>query len=697
MLNLSRIYAFKAIYEDLRMKQILLKALSTMSQSDYSKARRVITRHSTINDSGNTVKKIEPYFTSPEDLNDKLTFLRERLSLTQKELDSLIVWQPMMIGRTKEEIIERIEYFQNQWNFSLDDIKELFITEKAKKIQLQSFPELQLMHNIFINKFNISPNEFKNKLYDWNYWNKYRNYMKRQYSKSQNGTTLQSITVLRHSFIEKRLSMHRTIIRQYFRKYDLPQLPYKIVEKLIKLKIFEKNPRNLLDQKLKLLIESLQLNSKQLKSFLTSLPMLLNETLSELQERIHYFTDFVQCSKDECQYLFLKRPTLVRLPTKALYIHHTLLSTEYDFISNKDLKIMLYHTQYPVSEKLHLMIKDLVERKYLLNLLFPDSTTLKKTIKESPNLLWMSPKMIYEVIDAFIEGIGINSFDELNCINAKAFKVDRRFLKFTCRHFLSLLMKSTDIDNIRSQVILCPEETISTEMIDLQHQYDRLYKLPSHFVAQLSKTEEEEDEKVAEGEEEEEGENEEKEANKKDIMYFDLEDETYKTKIRNRCIKVYEAFIEEKKRSISDKQPEDTDLILELCFTAATLQVEMIPNEYYRLLVEVFQKTEVDLLVNDEIFHKDSDMLLDALRSRIADKKTGKFLQNNDLRLAVSISAAKEIEKINFSHDVAKKICLQQQLYHLLITTTLPKLSCLAVCLQLTSDEMMSIFSRAPR
>ena len=167
---------------------------------------------------------------------------------------------------------------------------------------------------------------------------------------------------------------------------------------------------------------------------------------------------------------------------------------------------------------------------------------------------------------------------------------------------------------------------------------------------------------------------------------------------------VHAAFIEEKAATLSALSSADTSSWSSSRATrawsiAAIPSASDIANPYHRFLRECLEEEKRgDLLKELGGYEEERERIEKALRRGKGREKDGAIEEEGKEVgwMVMGLVGGKEVEKMALSHEEAKKICIASGCIGLNFGTVLPKLISMASRLQLTGEELMSIYRRQP-
>jgi len=341
-----------------------------------------------------------------EEVEEKLSMLQTSLSLSSEERKRILFVYPNLLNKEKRELEERIRHFREDWHCSDDQMKNMFT--KKKMFQRLSLEDLKRMHSIYSNEWKIKKERLPKALFSRDYWKKY----KREYL-VQEDEDVRSIAMLRKTII--------TFYKDEFGK-DIAQST--LSHQIIASKIFEKNSKEEVKEKLSYLSSSLLLSQEEAYRVMSFVPVILNESFEELKKKVEFFKVKLGCSEKEWKRFYLTRGVIVSCPLWELELMYKMLSEEYDLQSKDIIRIFSFTSFTP--SRLSDMIENLEERK-------------------------MKPEAIKRKINLFAQGLGFHSLDAINTtIHEATILIHESYILNACKQMLSLFMADLNYETKKS-------------------------------------------------------------------------------------------------------------------------------------------------------------------------------------------------------------------------------------------------------
>lgn len=457
---------------------------------------------------------------------------------------------------------------------------------------------------------------------------------------------------------EETSNKERLQVKEFFQanKYVNYRAISNSIDKIVASKILVVNTQLTLQRKIRLLSSQFQLNKKDLTRVICIAPHLLNESLRNLNKRIHYFKVTLGCSNEEFQYLYSTKLVSIGMqPIQTLEMIHLLLEQEYNF-ETKDIKSLFLRPRFNLA-RFHEMITDFVERKYYLQQLFATQASLIRSLLINPSLLWTKPEEFEQRVSLFGETVHAESLDDLiPLFRSSALVLELDKIKMNSEQMLSLFTFDSRPPT-KSTTTKYLDPLTEKKKKELQKDFERKYD----FKIKQVETFVEEDENLQTIEELNPIESSNKVNNLKILHQME----------NARWSQIHEAFLIEKSKKRNSQDQSSMDIVLEIAASGSTNE---IVNPYYRLIREIVD----DLLINHT---KDHQLIL----------------QDQFFYREIMIYYAKEIEKFYFTFDEARDICIKGDLFSHFISSVYPKLIILSSTLHLSHNELMSIVERCPR
>ena len=586
-----------------------------------------------------------------EEIEEKLSMLQTSLSLSSEERERILVVYPNLLNKEKREIEERIRHFREDWHCSDDQMKEMFTIRRM--FQSLSLEDLKRMHSIYSNEWKIEKERLPKALFNYNYFTKY----KREYL-VQEDEDVRSVAMLRKTII--------TFYEVEFGK-DISQspLPYQIIAS----KIFEKNSKEEVKEKLSYLSSSLLLSQEEAYRLMCFVPVILNESFEELKKKVEFFKVKLGCSEKEWKRFYLSRGVIVTCPLWQLELMYKMLSEEYD-LQSKDIIRIFSDTQFTPS-RLSEMIESLEERKYLFSIIYRNSNQMRSWLIRGPLVLWMKPEVIKRRINLLAQGLGFDSLGMINsAIHEAMVFIPESYILNTCKQHLSLFMADLNYATKKSIDLFEIFPALREAKAWPEKYNDAMKRLASDENKQMIK--------------------------EKEIQRDRIE-------ARKRDEEVHKAFVVDKAKTLSmmgkDEQRVSQEASELACSLALAKSCEEISNPYHRLLRETVEEgSKLDVLRELGGYEEALEKMGEALRKGMVRERDMMISEEEQDEegvgwLALKMFGAKEAEKIALSHEEALKICLSSNL-PVYFTTMLSKLMIMSSRFLLREEELLDIFRR---
>ncbi len=576
-----------------------------------------------------------------EEVEEKLSMLQTSLSLSSEERKRILLVYPNLLNKEKRELEERIRHFREDWLCSADQMKDIFT--KKKMFQKLSLENLKRMHSLYSNEWKIKKERLSKALYSRNYYAQFK----------------RECSVEEEKDVRWYLMLRKTIIDFYKEVFGKDVSEASITYQLIASKLFEKNSKEEVKEKLSYLTSSLLLSQEE-SYRLMCFPGILNESLEELKKKVEFFKVKLGCSESEWKRFYLIREVIVACPLWELELMYQLLSEEYDLKSNDIIRIFNCVRFSP--SRLSEMIENLEERKYLAHMICGNPKRLRSWLIRYPQVLWMKPELIKRKVTLFAQALNFESSEHIHSaiLDAMIF-VPEKYILNACKQMLSLFMTDLNYETNKS-VDLFEESPFLMEPKAWPEKYDDAMKrLTSEENTRMSK---------------------------------ETETPTHRIQGRKRDEEVHKAFVIDKTETLSMVGKDSSELA---CSLALVKSCDKISNPYHRFLRETIEEgSKLDVLRElagyEEALGKLDKALSKGIKREIGMVRDGEEEEGVGC-LALKMFGAKEAEKIALSYEHALKICLSSNL-DIYFTTMLSKLIILSSRFLLKGEEL-DIFRRS--
>lgn len=302
---------------------------------------------------------------SLEKIEERILSLQAILPLSAEELFVFLRKHPIVLYQSKEEFEAKINHFKKDWCINDVQMKKLLLQKHSSKFLDLTTSELQEVNKYYKENFKLRYDSvISNSLFSVGFWERYvqetskhrtitdsapetpspppppQKPLKRRRRTANSTTALatdkedlkvekENLTAVLTTVKIEKEKMKR--IRDFFRLGYNIRIFSPSTERILLARVFELNSEEDLHKKLKALTLSLDLSSNDLRLIVSRVPVLLNESVEDIEKTIKLFKEEINMSTEEIKRFYLKGTLyVVSMPLEQLRNHIKRLKEDFE-------------------------------------------------------------------------------------------------------------------------------------------------------------------------------------------------------------------------------------------------------------------------------------------------------------------------------------------------------------------------------